>query len=89
MTDFDFDFDEDAPEFYEYYLMNDLPLRITSFNQAPILAEIIDFENKTLKIDNTIIIKFIEASDVIEIDEQEFVNKCLSLGIAPHRKTSD
>ncbi len=85
MTDFDFEFDEDAPEFYEYYLMNDLPLRITSFNQAPILAEIIDFENKTLKIDNTIIIKFIEASDAKEITESEFKEACLALGVRPER----
>lgn len=85
MTDLGFEFDENAEEYFEYYILENGPIRVTVFNQAPVLAEIINTETKMLKIDNTFIVRLAKSTSAYEIDENEFNEKCLSLGIQPKR----
>jgi hypothetical protein len=81
----DFQFDPDDEKYFEYYILNGGPIRITIFNQAPVLAEIVDEEKKHLVIDNLFIIKYMQSTDAEEITESEFKESCLAIGVRPER----
>lgn len=63
----DFKFDPNDEKYFEYYILGDGPIRITKFNEAPVLAEIVDEEKKHLVIDNLFIIEFMQSTDAKEI----------------------
>mgnify|MGYP003669080812 CR=1 FL=1 len=86
MTEFKFEFDENAKEYFEYYLLGERPVRLTIFNEAPVLAETVDLDSKKLIIDNMLIIRFLESTDAQEISKDDFVNQCLSFGVTPVRE---
>lgn len=84
--DFDFIYDEDGEETYEYYLLGDLPIRATVFNNSFILTETINIKTKSLGIDNIYITELKTSNDVKKISEVDFINQCLKFGVQPQRK---
>lgn len=84
--DIHFDFDEDAEEYFSYYILGERPVRLTVWNDAPILAETINFETKKFEIDNTFIMAIIDSLDAEKVSEADFINQCLKFGVKPERK---
>lgn len=81
--EFDFIFDENAQEYYQYYVIGIRPIRITIFNKAPVLAESVDFDKKTFGIDNTLIKLVTDSLEIERVDENTFRNACLAIGVKP------
>lgn len=81
--DFEFEFDENAPEHFEYYLLGERPIRATVSNDSIILTETIDLDTKTFGIDNIFIPVLLEATDDVVISEADFINQCLKYGVKP------
>ncbi len=78
------DIDSNAPMEYVYYLVGDRPLRISYI--APgiaVLAEILDSDTKEFVTDNFYIHYVAESTDIIELDQKEFVDECLKRGTKP------
>lgn len=79
--------DKSAPMEYIYYLVGDRPLRIGYIALGvPVIAEIFDHETKKFIIDNFYISYAAESTEIIELDEQTFINECLKRGVKPPEK---
>lgn len=83
LSDFDFEFDEDAPDVISYYILGERPIKVTSSNGAPVMIETINFETKQFHIDNTLIRAITDSTEIQKVDEIAFRNFCLSRGVKP------
>ncbi len=76
----DFDYDPNAPEEIQYYIVGVHPLRVTVVDELPIKIEKPD-ENGVFVKDNAMIRRLNDSLDVEEVDEARFREYCLSQGV--------
>jgi len=84
-------FDNSSPEQDEndkeieviYYLIGKRPVKVTYVDDFPELAQTPDFDTKEFIYDHTILKRIEDSLDVDKIDEQQFRDACLAIGIKP------
>lgn len=81
--DQDFEYDEDGEETVIYYILGEIPIKVTCEDSFPFRAERGDFESKSFVLDNSLIRRINDSADVRKISELDFRNFCLSRGIKP------
>lgn len=81
--DQDFEYDEDGEETVIYYILGELPIKVTCEDSFPFRAERGDIESKSFVLDNSLIRRINDSSDVRKVSEVDFRNFCLSRGIKP------
>lgn len=79
----EFEYDEDGDETVLYYILGEVPIKVTCEDSFPFRAERVDFATKSFVLDNSIIKRINDADDVRKVSEIDFRNFCLSRGIKP------
>ncbi len=83
MTDINFDYDEDGEKTTIYYILGDRPIKVTCIDDVPDKILAYDFETKSFKRDGKLLRIINDSMEIRKIDELEYRNKCLSLGVKP------
>lgn len=66
-----------------YYLMGKRPIKITYVDDYPEYVMAFSFEEKKFTFDRDVIKQINNSMDVQKIDENEFRNACLAVGVKP------
>ncbi len=66
-----------------YYLMGKRPIKVTYVDDFPEIVQTPDFETKKFIYDHTILKRIEDSVEVEKIDEQQFCNACLAIGVKP------
>ncbi len=78
-----FDYDEDGEISVLYYVLGEIPIKLTCENSFPFRAERGDYDTKAFVLDNSVIKRINDSADIRKVSEADFRNFCLSRGIKP------
>ena len=79
----DFEYDEDGEISVLYYILGEIPIKLTCEDSFPFRAERWDYDAKSFVLDNGVIKRINDSADVRKVSETDFRNFCLSRGIKP------
>ncbi|MCB1593021.1 MAG: hypothetical protein KDI90_11290 [Alphaproteobacteria bacterium] len=79
----EFDYDEDGEISVLFYILGDIPIKVTCEDSFPFRAERGDTASRSLVLDNSMIRLINNADDVRKVSEAVFRDYCLSKGIKP------
>ncbi len=79
----EFDYDEDGEQTVLYYILGEVPIKVSCEDSFPYRAERGDYETKAFVLDNSVIKRINDADDIRKVSEVDFRNFCLSRGIKP------
>lgn len=79
----DFEYDEDGEQTVLYYILGEIPIKVSCEDSFPYRAERGDYETKAFVLDNSVIKRINDADDIRKVSEVDFRNFCLSRGIKP------
>ena len=79
----DFEYDEEGEISVLYYILGEIPIKLTCEDSFPFRAERWDYDTKSFVLDNGVIKRINDSADVRKVSEADFRNFCLSRGIKP------
>ncbi|MBK6896789.1 MAG: hypothetical protein IPH06_09380 [Alphaproteobacteria bacterium] len=79
----DFEYDEEGEISVLYYILGEIPIKLTCEDSFPFRAERGDYDTKSFILDNGVIKRINDSADVRKVSEADFRNFCLSRGIKP------
>ncbi len=77
----DFEYDEEGEISVLYYILGEIPIKLTCEDSFPFRAERGDYDTKSFILDNSVIKRNNDSADVRKVSEGDFRNFCLSRGI--------
>lgn len=83
----DFELYKDGHKRYKYHLIGEKPIRVGYIGTfVPVIAEVLNNKTKSFEINNKYIDYIAKSTEVIDIDEQTFIDICLKNGVTPPDK---
>lgn len=66
-----------------YYIMGMRPIKVTFIDDFPEYVQALDFEKKQFFHDSRVMKLINDSFEVKKVDQNEFANACLALGVKP------
>lgn len=82
LNEFD-DYDEDGEVTITYYILGDRPIKVTCIDDVPDSIYAYSFETRAFERDGNMLRIINDSMDIRKVDELEYRNKCLSVGVKP------